>query len=105
MLRNAPSSDIKLTQPHSVSTFGGGHSSLHFPLLQVAASAHLKPHAPQLSFEVRRFVSQPFSGSPSQSARSPTQLNLHAPSKHVKMPARMSWYRSPAQAFPHAPQF
>jgi hypothetical protein len=56
------------------------------------------PQAPQLAVSLLRSVSQPLSGSPSQSAYVPVHVGTQAPLLHTVVPLAF------VQAFPQLPQ-
>lgn len=82
--------------------FGAHGPSTHAPALHAAialASAHTRPHPPQLSALVCVLVSQPFAGFPSQFAKP----LVHVPSTHAP-PTQLAVAFANEHARPHAPQ-
>jgi hypothetical protein len=75
----------------------------HIPAEQTPvalAGAHDTPHAPQFAGEFAVSVSQPFTGSPSQSSKPGLHVTAHAWA--VQM---LVWFCPAGHARPHAPQF
>jgi hypothetical protein len=79
--------------------------TLHVPLRQaglaLAGAEHTVPQAPQARTEDARSASQPFAGSPSQSAN-PVR---HAPSPHTPEPQDAEALAGGGQLVAHAPQW
>jgi hypothetical protein len=76
----------------------------HVPIVHVAvelaASGHVLPHAPQLAALVRVLVSQPLTALPSQSAKPSAQAVWHRPIAHEAVA-----FGPAVQTVPQAPQF
>lgn len=81
-----------------------GHAREQLPALHVAlppaAAGHTFAQRPQCSALVRRFVSHPLLGSPSQSPKPALHERVHPPATH-----RAAWLGPAVHTVPHVPQF
>jgi hypothetical protein len=99
--------EVSVSQPFdafaSQSASGRMQAFVHIPETHAAVApgpaTQAVPHEPQSESVSSRFVSQPFAGSPSQSAKGATHANPHDPALHVETALAGSGH-----TLPHAPQ-